>query len=368
MKYVLQRFMERIDGLKRYVNGIILHRRLLSDWANPEDSPPPKLTQYVQYFRDFNSVKARIDYAASIVSLSSLWESYIEELIADYLEILNTSIPDFSKLPVKIKETHTSKSADLLLKLNHHKNAELSQEAIVANMHSCVQPSQSTSYTLNRSAYTHHSANLRVRMVNELFSFLGIPNIFGRVKQSKSFIEYMESVLPEVNLIQSKDSTVFKTIEDLADLRNEAAHGLPENLLDPSEVLRCCETVEQIGKSIQEALTLELLFAICSAYPTDCTTVMAYPRKDVVCLTLNSGLAKTGDLLIAISGNKVVDYGIILELQVDRKSMPVLEAPPQISFGAKVDFKVSKSYSYRLIPREVLSVDRLRCPSPNTSK
>ena len=112
-----------------------------------------------------NPNKKVFDYKLAILIIYGSFESYIENIIEQYVSKLNSAVGAFTSLPMQIQSNHTELSARLLgfICAGYSKYEQFSSADIVERLHSCYSSPQN--YKLNVSAFTQHTANLRINVI-----------------------------------------------------------------------------------------------------------------------------------------------------------------------------------------------------------
>ncbi|MCK5616842.1 hypothetical protein KAR91_84050, partial [Candidatus Pacearchaeota archaeon] len=184
MKASLLALETGLRDLRHYIKGIEIESKLLS--FNYEELLPKKSNNPVILFQKHISQsissKKRFEYNTIIVSLYGFLEQFIEAIIVGYLNYLNRIIPSYDDLPSPIKDNHIELSFELTSKSSKEKSRNYSSpESIIQNLNSCLLSGEEN-YTINNDAFSLHSANFRVEIVNDIFSRLGIYKISKKIR------------------------------------------------------------------------------------------------------------------------------------------------------------------------------------------
>ncbi|GAA2603074.1 hypothetical protein GCM10010399_37390 [Dactylosporangium fulvum] len=171
-------------------------------------------------------------YAMQLVLLYGAFERLIEGVLSGVVATLNEVISSTSDLPEKVRENHRRKSLDALrdeVWLARRKDPLLPVR-LIENLHSCE--SGAGNYRLNALAYTRHGGNFRRKSIDELFRDIGIDDFLKLVVESREFGEYLAALGHDSTLL-GKD---LGAIDDLAERRNDIAHGSSMELLTRDEI------------------------------------------------------------------------------------------------------------------------------------
>ncbi len=89
--------------------------------------------------------------------------------------------------------------------------------------------SKAGNFKLNERAYSRHPGNFRQSSIDETFRDLAVEDLVKSVGDDFAFKRYLESL--QSSSISLEDP--MSTVDDLAERRNEIAHGSPGQLLAP---------------------------------------------------------------------------------------------------------------------------------------
>ncbi|TYS45622.1 MAE_28990/MAE_18760 family HEPN-like nuclease [Bacillus infantis] len=260
MRYSYNQFEVEIKRLRDYIQEINNHGTLLTKIIKFEkegkDSSVEELVLetkqlLIDYYKKENKV---FTYNSIIVSLYGLLESFIENLIKEYIDYLSQSIPNYNDLPEPIKNNHYLFSADLINNLSLPKYKDkITKELIVSNLYSCSNCKGLKNYTLNIEAFTQHNYNFRDQTINAFFSAVGVSNITSLLLSFQQFKDYLdnEDIRPE---------EAFKLLNDLAERRNRVAHGTEENdILDLEQLSRYVDYIEKLANCLNEVIAIQAI-------------------------------------------------------------------------------------------------------------
>lgn len=171
---------------------------------------------------------ARYHYNATVVGLYGLLERGVEDLIAEAVQLLSKAIPRHTDLPDKAKVNHLPLTLDVLVALQAGRfRGSATIGELVSTLHrSMTDPS---GVWLNESAFVHHTANFRADVVRSSFERLGL-SIVQALDGDEKFASAVEQNFP--------DEPRYFVIDDLAERRNEVAHGATPQQLLTTEILR----------------------------------------------------------------------------------------------------------------------------------
>jgi len=239
------------------------------------------------------------------------------------------------------------------------------KEQIIANLHSCS--SDPDNFALNADAFTQHTANFRKSVIDDLFASAGLSNVCKLVFDHPNFASFIEEqgldkLQDEIRNAsdpnegeEQRKSFEDKSsyyLNDLADRRNEVAHGVPSDLLDLHLFLEYVAFFDIFGETLFEVLVHDLLSweaehrGIKIGKPT-----AVYERGAIVCLILKNVSVKKGDYVVGKNANGCV-VGRILELQIDNSSVPEITSTQNMEIGIKVPGGFRRTHMISIIPAE----------------
>src|SRR5688500_14183764 len=294
------RLTDSLNLLRHYVDGLDKQDHLLGIEAETCGDARLLIKDIQDHFRSTNQ-KAQYDYNTIIISLYGYLERYVEDLITEYLTQISSNVPTFSELPPSIQGSHTTLSLELARKADYQQFAgTVRVEEIVSRLHACFNaPNQ---YQLNVKAFAQHNANFRHKVVAATFSQCGISDVGQAFRQAEPFISFLEREAPDRDLdsyLGGSDDVVFARLDDLANRRNDVAHGTPVGDILSHDLLRTyVDFIEAYASGLglivyERSLPFMLRRALLLG-----TAIDVFDSR-VVCVNLPTGKITVGDTLIA---------------------------------------------------------------------
>jgi hypothetical protein len=324
---------------------------LAAKTANPPCSPADRVAQQLQGHVGTGAPKRRFDYNSIVISLYGLLEQFVEALVRGYTNRLNDLVPDYIALPEALRNGHLELSLTLLNRLESSRfRATITREDVIANLHSCL--SNAKPYRLNAEAFAYHSANFRVEVIDAAFSRVGFPSLSQRLHYYPPFAEYLAQIFPGVDTQRLKLEEIYAILNDLADRRNEVAHGQPSELLSNEILLDYVAYIRAYSTALHEAVYCDALLIEARLRAVTLGAPIAVYDNKIVCVELKDTPIKVGDVLMAETGFSMrpVVAGEILELQINKTAVHDVPASASVKIGARVDFHAKENYSYFLLP------------------
>jgi hypothetical protein len=200
-------------------------------------------------------------------------------------------------------------------------------------------------YQVNGMAFRYHTSNVRLPVVEKILTDAGALNIRDQLSHDMRFKGPAERMDPGTN-------DIFFRINDLADRRNDVAHGDPPDLLSPSLLMEYIEIVEWFSRALFEAALIS--FVACAgefAHLSIGSPYRVLSSNYVACFELAAGSElRVNDSLIAYRNNEVYRSGPIESIQVNKVDQTYLKASAPVRVGIRTDYKCQKNWRYSIIP------------------
>lgn len=351
MKGNLDEFINGLEKLRDYISGVKLQNELLA--SNLEEREHCEIHNLIEDIKEHHMkfrTKKVFEYNTIIISLYGFFERYLEEIIKGYLNELNNIIDEFSNLPNTISENHHDLSAQLLRNIELPKyQGVISKNEIIKNLYSCINNDE-FNYKINLEAYTYHSSNFRHEEINRFFSNIGINNISHLVKQDSKFKKYMNNNYPEINLSNTRDKIVFNKLDDLANRRNDVAHGSVGQILNLNLLLEYIDFLEVYGNALFNVLYDKILSYEVKYNSVKLNSPIKIYNNKIIILELENTKIAVGDKIIAERKSNYPKYlyGNIKELQIDGESCQIISEEKSINIGMEINFKAKENQSFYL--------------------
>jgi hypothetical protein len=368
MKASLTNFQKGLMDLSLYIEGLQLEQNLQfpSDLKKNAVEWEIKALKFFEHLTRTRASKKQFNYNSIIVSLYGLVERYIEDLLRSYIKFLGKIFPSYKALPDQIVNNHINGSFELLKKAEQNRyRGTYTKEDIIANLHLCV--NDPDNFKLNVDAFTQHTANFRRGVINDLFTTAGLPNVCKLVLNHINFNSFLQE--QGLDKLQSKingtsfsnkkedqqksfEEKAFFFLNDLAERRNEVAHGVPSELLEHQLLLEYIKFFNIFGETLYKVIIHHLLqhevehcgFKI--GRPSD-----VLKNGTVIIINIKDASIKTGDYIAGKNANEFI-LGDILELQVNDQSVSEIKPVQNLAVGIRISCKFGKTHLVSIIPRE----------------
>lgn len=344
MNSVLLQFHSQLVELAKLLNYYEMEKQL-NEESILDDADPGKalLFRLSQQFKSFSVSKREFNYNSLIISLYGYFERFIEEIIIDYAYQLNAAVKLYSKLPIRIAEKHYALSLELLGKLDQARYAgRINKEGIIEKLHACLSDAEGYKFIID--ALTQHSANFKTEVIDKCFTNLDIIGINSEILKDGVFNQYTRERLNLGVTDMLSTEAAFEIINDLAQRRNDVAHGVSGDILQSTIILdyitffhfytdalvRVCN--ESLAKYVMDE-EIEPLGEIKELFNNGLSP----------CLNTKGVAVKIGDTLTAVSAVKTTKLKI-LEIRVDNKPVEEISEGDDQYIGLLLDMKVKKNF------------------------
>ena len=347
----LNKFIDSMEKLEKYIFGIKLQNNLLCDSQQGMKNlqTNDKFQKFKKHYENFR-IKKIFEYNTIVISIYGYLERYIEDIIKEYLAIVNKIFKYYNDLPDAIKENHYDLSSQLIqnLKLSKYKSIT-SENIIIKNLYLCSINDEN--YKINLDAYTQHTANFRQEEIKRFFSLVGVNNISHLIKHQPRFVDYLKSNRPEVDISQTRDEIIYNVINDIAERRNEVSHGAIHEIVSKEILEDYIGFLKIYGKSLYDVLKCEILEYESEHIAKILNKTIKIYDNQIVIFELDKPKISVGDRIIAKKNSMFPKYidGKIKELQINGENYNKISESEKIKIGMKVDFKVKDNYQLYLI-------------------
>lgn len=191
------------------------------------------------------------DHCAVVTRLYAIYERFVEDLIAEWLELLPGIVTKYSDLEERIKDTHQIGVGRLLLDLKKKRFEHLSLNEVIQGLFNGVTGKKK--YKLIPDAFLLHEQNLRREVLEKLFADAGISNAWGWVDKHRKVKQFIEEV-------RGSQNTAEGELNELITYRNDAAHGsIVDDILGTEKLLELGDFVEALCQALAELVTFQVI-------------------------------------------------------------------------------------------------------------
>ncbi len=302
MNSIKAQFIEEMHSLEQLVHFFNKEQELLKS----NETSSEILAQFKIGFSSFYSQKKIFNYNSLIISLYGFFEKFIENILIEYVDKINSIYLTYNKLPEIISKNHLKLSLELLDKVqNPRYTGPLNKEIVIQRLHECVNVNEN--FQLNKEAFSQHSANFRLKVIDEIFGRVGIESMSTQTKKNKLLIEFIKNKYEMSDISELSNDDVHNIMNDLAERRNEVSHGVPSQILSNEILIEYIRYFKVLAESIIEVVYKNVRRlnvsenAIFVSDITDC-----YRGGNIVCFNTCKNKFTKGDFIYGVNDDSII--------------------------------------------------------------
>ncbi len=205
-----------------------------------------------------SDVRRRIElYAVSscVTRLYAIYENYVETILADFLDSI-PEISPYASLAAELKSDYRLGISHVLSKIDHDRYSHLTHESVVLWYHEAL--TNQPKYRFVTEALIRHEQNLRLNVLETLL---------GRIQLSgiRTWLAHNESVTSLYTESESVFEQLDAELRTFVQIRNDAAHGVLDDLQGKDNLERFCELMRSLIAAISSFLHRSLLLLRANA-------------------------------------------------------------------------------------------------------
>lgn len=298
-------------------------------------------------FEEFNNAKRKIyNYNSYVITVYGLFERYIENILMKFLSDLSKSAKNYNSLPKSIKESLVKKNAELLLSLTLNKNKNLDPKDLVAILNKNLSENGSD---INPYAFTQHTSNFRHNTISDFFKNVGIISVSNKIRKYSPLKEVLEKDYS--NIDGQKSSRLFAIIDDIADRRNDIAHGVENiEILHPSIIITYIQFIKAYSVSLFKVLENELLEFKYSNQSRPIEKIGVLKNEVLLCELKDIELDYTSKLIAKRNG-QFPEYleCSIKEIQLNGKKIENVAREQELKVGIQLNQNISVRNKFKIV-------------------
>ena len=214
--------IERLHASIREVYEFLAYARGVDGYRTSggfSGADPPEGPEIAKYLA--SPSWRRHAYAFAIVNTYGAHERFMRDLVEGAAGVYATSYQTYDQMPEDLQSSHLRFSVGHAREiLEGRTNAGEDIKSVIGNLAACL----AGSTNLNRTALSSSSANFRVSVIRDVLLRIGL-----RISTDEADWELREITRTDLNGLYGSASAV---IDDLANRRNEVAHGNDYEILD----------------------------------------------------------------------------------------------------------------------------------------
>ncbi|OBQ13180.1 MAE_28990/MAE_18760 family HEPN-like nuclease [Anabaena sp. AL09] len=191
------------------------------------------------------------DHCAVVTRLYAIYETFVEDLIRDWLISLPELYPNYLNLEESIRNTHQIGVGRLLVELKKNRYSHLNPETVMRGLF--YGNTGQEKYELVSDAFLFHEDNLRKDTLERLLTNAGVANTWSWILKNRYVIHFIKE-------IRANENSVDKELDTFISYRNDAAHETNiDNWLSAKELLELCDFVESLCQALTELVTYQVI-------------------------------------------------------------------------------------------------------------
>ncbi len=335
-----------IAELEKYIDFNSACNRVVSDSegiANPLPESISKLRQISVGFRR----KKIFEYNSYIISLYGLFERFIENILEDYLRDICLILKTYTKLPSDIKKNLLNSNLEILKNLSNPKFSSLSTSVFIHNIHKALSENQAI---VNIEAFQHHPYNFRQSIISDYFSKIGINGISNLLKIYEPLKGLLESKYG--NPAQIESDVIFRIIDDLAQRRNDVAHGVENvELLNGSIIKEFTEFLKTYCRSLYQILLNERNKFLFNESESNFTLISVFNHSIICGIVESISISKLNHIIVEKPEGNFPRYVVlsIQDIQINKESHQKLNIIDKTNIGIMINGYVKDNYKFKII-------------------
>lgn len=260
--------------------------------------------------------------SSCVMSLYAIFESSVKSLIADYLD----NLPGFIKyndLDENFKNEYRIGIAYILNRIATGRMPSLRHDDVIRRYNDAI--NNKKNYKFDTVALTRHEQNLRLQLIQELFSRIQLTDLRDWLGHHADIVRLFQ-VPPNLSdtIYQSLESALLNFIK----LRNDAAHGALENLEGKENLIEYCQLIKGIVIALSSYLHKSLLLLKRSKNnEMQIGTVSETFQNEAFVAKIKKGTALMIDLPIHFVGTHYCYSQKIVSLQVNDVNVKSFTSP-----------------------------------------
>ncbi|BAZ12049.1 hypothetical protein NIES4071_38770 [Calothrix sp. NIES-4071] len=275
------------------------------------------------------------DHCSVVTRLYAVYERFVEDLVKDWLKIIPKLFPLYLHLDERIKNTHQTGVARLLLELKKNRYENLGLEKVVGSLFYGVTNQE---YELVPEAFLFHEQNLRREILDKLLADAGIINAWSWLDKHRNITKFLEEV-------RENEVTAEKELNDLIIFRNQAAHGASPVILDYPKLLELCDFIDILCEAITELVTYRVIqYQLSVGQAREIGEITEWFKKQ------QAGVVKTEATNLSVGenlflANETIFYcqlAIIQSIRINDNAVEQVQTTPGMEVGLRFNIDARK--------------------------
>ncbi|CAG0974644.1 hypothetical protein PLCT2_01548 [Planctomycetaceae bacterium] len=343
---MLTSLVEKLSRRLADVRDFLAYVQAVSEFLEPTESRAQDsvFIKHATLFHRAHPVIPRMRYGSAIVATYGALEQFVVNAIEAYVKAVRASCEEYEQLPDTIRESHNTKCASYAsVILGQRRDVRLTLPELVKRWSGCIGKVQG--YELNYEVFSHHTANFRHSLIDEIFSEVGVG---GLSKSCLRIDEFRAHVVTSTGISDIENrplADLMATVDDLANRRNDVAHGVDGDVLDMTTLMPVVDFVERYCVAIAAVLSSQIASIRAITIGAELGKPLVVYNKSIPCFRVVGGSLSEGDWIAArhADSDDHWSYGTVQEIQIEGQRLPRIRVKKPIAVALRVDFHAKEN-------------------------
>ncbi len=196
-------------------------------------------------------------YAVSscVTRLYAIYENFVETILSDFLDAI-PEISSYESLSTELKSDYRIGISHILSKIDNERYSHLTHESVVLWYHEAL--TNEPKYRFVTEALIRHEQNLRLNVLELLLGRIQLTGI-------RAWLAQNDAVMSLYTERDSVSEQLDAELRAFVQIRNDAAHGILDDLQGKDNLQRFCELMKSLILAISSFLHKSLLLLKANA-------------------------------------------------------------------------------------------------------
>lgn len=252
MNTALNTFLSSITTLKSHIDNIGRKNDIL-DRTYGLPCAGQDIKDDISDLQSKRNSEKQFDYTVAIISLYGQYETFVEQIIKEYLKELKQENFTFSQLPLKLQECYFAKSIKLYPKLEWEKYNHLNTKIISKSLDDALNKDM---LNLLPEAFYTNAGNYKIGVLADCMTDLGVENLKQTICKYPPLQSYFIGKHGAGFCVDGKDDDIlFGLLDEVVDTRNKIGHtGKVDEIKDKTYIDDMNTYFESLGMSLNMLL------------------------------------------------------------------------------------------------------------------
>lgn len=244
----LDSFLSAISGLRQHISNSAKKNALL-DKADALPDATADMKVDIEALRNTRNDEKLFDYTVIIITLYGRYETFIEQIIKEYVRELKAANYHFSVLPKRLRDGYFSKVVRLYSKIEWEKYGHIGEKTISKSLYESL--NMDVQNLLPEAFYTN-AGNYKIQILSDTLSELGIENSKETICKYPPLMGYYTGKHGKTFNISAVDADIlYSLVDEVVETRNKIAHtGRVDDLKDSTYVEDMIVFFEKFAESL----------------------------------------------------------------------------------------------------------------------